>query len=123
MKKLYSLLVFTSLLISCKSNNKTEDVKEIIEQERVTEELAYASYGKTINDDDALTSDRMMAHYDAMEVGDTINVKMLGKITDVCVKKGCWMKLDMGNDKVVRVTFKDYGFFVPTDASGAITNI
>ena len=30
------------------------------------------------------------------------------------------MKLDMGNDKIVRVTFKDYGFFMPLDATGEV---
>lgn len=120
MKNFYSLLVIIALMISCKNEKKTEVVEEILEQEQVTEELAYTSYGEMINDKDALTTDRMLAHYDAMKVGDTVNAKMVGKITDVCSKKGCWMKLDMGNDKDVRVTFKDYGFFVPTDASGEV---
>lgn len=120
MKNFYSLLVIIALMISCKNEKKTEVVEEIVEQEQVTEELAYTSYGEMINDKDALTTDRMLAHYDAMKVGDTVNAKMVGKITDVCSKKGCWMKLDMGNDKDVRVTFKDYGFFVPTDASGEV---
>ena len=30
------------------------------------------------------------------------------------------MKLDMGNEQIVRVTFKDYGFFMPLDASGNV---
>ena len=30
------------------------------------------------------------------------------------------MKLDMGDGKVVRVTFKDYGFFMPLDATGEV---
>jgi len=106
MKNFYSLLVITALLVSCKSDKK--------------EEFTYASYGKTINDNDALTTDRMLVHYDAMKVGDTINAKMTGKILEVCPKKGCWMKLDMGNNKIVRVTFKDYGFFVPLDATGEV---
>jgi hypothetical protein len=36
----------------------------------------------------------------------------------VCQAKGCWMKLDLGNNETMRVTFKDYGFFVPKDAKG-----
>ena len=35
-----------------------------------------------------------------------------GVVKDVCVKKGCWMTLNNDNESV-RVTFKDYGFFVP----------
>ena len=30
------------------------------------------------------------------------------------------MKLDTGNDETVMVRFKDYGFFMPLDASGEV---
>ena len=46
------------------------------------------------------------------------NTKFKAKVTDVCQVKGCWMKLDIGNDKEVIVNFKDYGFFVPKDIIG-----
>ncbi len=41
-----------------------------------------------------------------------------GTIEEVCQKKGCWMKIAMGDGESMRVSFKDYGFFVPLDASG-----
>jgi Domain of unknown function (DUF4920) len=42
-----------------------------------------------------------------------------GVIENVCEMKGCWMQLSPEAGKVgVRVTFKDYGFFVPTDSKG-----
>lgn len=41
-----------------------------------------------------------------------------GTVSAVCSQKGCWMTLGDG-EKVVRVTFKDYGFFVPKDIAGA----
>ncbi|WP_295833507.1 DUF4920 domain-containing protein [uncultured Winogradskyella sp.] len=105
MKNILALLLIFGLLISCKNETK---------------ELAYSSYGKEITDTDALSSERLMAHFDTMKVGDTLNTKMKGAITEVCSKKGCWMKLDIGNDKIVRVTFKDYGFFMPLDATGEV---
>lgn len=40
-----------------------------------------------------------------------------GTVESVCKKKGCWMVLRDGRAPV-RVTFKDYGFFVPTDCEG-----
>ena len=46
------------------------------------------------------------------------SIRLHGEVVDVCRKKGCWMLLRDGADEV-RVTFKDYGFFVPTDLSGA----
>jgi hypothetical protein len=39
-----------------------------------------------------------------------------------CTKKGCWMEIAEGPDPSApgcRVTFKDYGFFVPLSSAGA----
>jgi hypothetical protein len=52
------------------------------------------------------------------EETESSELKVRGVITEVCQMKGCWMKLDLGNGETVRVTFKDYGFFVPKDAAG-----
>lgn len=47
-----------------------------------------------------------------LEPGEKVTAKMSGTITKVCKKKGCWMVLADG-ESFARVTFKDYGFFVP----------
>lgn len=39
-----------------------------------------------------------------------------GTVSAVCAQKGCWMTL---GDGAVRVTFKDYAFFVPKDIAGS----
>ena len=39
------------------------------------------------------------------------------KIEQVCKKKGCWVSLRAG-DELVRVSFANYGFFVPKDLNG-----
>lgn len=45
------------------------------------------------------------------------DVLIQSKVDAVCVVKGCWMALtDTVGD--VRVTFKDYGFFVPSSIIG-----
>ena len=41
-----------------------------------------------------------------------------GTIEECCQKKGCWMKVALTEDESMRVSFKDYGFFVPLDAGG-----
>ena len=45
-------------------------------------------------------------------------VKTEGIVSAVCQGSGCWMTLKSG-DQAVRVTFKDYAFFVPIDSAGA----
>ncbi|QDH79932.1 DUF4920 domain-containing protein [Echinicola soli] len=44
--------------------------------------------------------------------------KISGEINEVCAKKGCWLTMDLPNGESMRVTFKDYGFFVPKNAQG-----
>jgi|SRR5215213_7343285 len=43
-----------------------------------------------------------------------------GVVTTACERKGCWMQLQPadGDKQSVRVTFKDYAFFVPLDSKG-----
>jgi hypothetical protein len=41
-----------------------------------------------------------------------------GRVSDVCQRKGCWTILRDGSARI-RVRFRDYGFFLPTDATGA----
>jgi hypothetical protein len=50
------------------------------------------------------------------------HVRVEGEVVSVCRKKGCWMELQAG-DTSVRVTFKDYGFFVPLDCDGSIARV
>jgi hypothetical protein len=54
--------------------------------------------------------------------GKTVAVE--AKVRQACTKKGCWMELasaDKGPG--VRVTFKDYGFFVPLDSAGSTAKV
>jgi hypothetical protein len=48
-------------------------------------------------------------------------IQVFGPIHRVCTKKGCWMSLKDG-DASLRVSFKDYSFFMPTSLpAGTIT--
>ncbi len=42
-----------------------------------------------------------------------------GKVVEVCLKKGCFMKVERAGDAdPIMVRFKDYGFFMPNDIVG-----
>ena len=49
---------------------------------------------------------------------DSLEVKVTGVVTSVCQMKGCWLQLNIGEGKMMRVRFKDYAFFVPKNISG-----
>lgn len=119
MKKHLALIMMLGLAFySCKNEAKKE--VEEIEVVEMSEPMAYASFGEKIDDNAVISASDLMSQYAKMSIGDTLLVKTSGVIKEVCSKKGCWMKLDMGDDQVVRVTFKDYGFFMPLDASGEV---
>jgi len=116
MKKFLSLIFVLSLLFACETNKKADsqtiDVK--------SDEMAYASFGDKIDADNALSTQEIATKYENLKVGDTLVTKMSGTINEVCSTKGCWMKLDLGDEKEVMVRFKDYGFFMPLNAEGDV---
>ena len=115
MKKYLSFILVVSLFMACKNEPKNDAVLE----ENKTEEIAYASFGEKIDAANASTTKSMALQYKSMKMGDTIKAKMTGKINEVCSTKGCWMRLDLEGDEVM-VRFKDYGFFMPLNATGEV---
>lgn len=110
MKKIICAAFVLLALVSCK---KTEAVK--VEQKPVS----YAEFGDKINDQGAISKEELLEKYKSMKEADTLQVKVASKIVDVCQKKGCWMNLELGDNSNAFVKFKDYGFFMPLNASGS----
>ena len=107
MKKILVLGVMASLFVNCEQ--KKEVAPEVAKVE-------YAKFGDSISVDGALSTDEMMKKFADLKEGDTLEVKFKSEINEVCQKKGCWMTLDLADDKEAFVKFKDYGFFVPKNA-------
>ena len=112
--KLITLAIICILMLnSCK--NKSQDA--VVNPVKV-EKIEYASFGKEIIADDAVSASSMAAHYKIMKAGDSINSKIIAEVHEVCQAKGCWMRLNLDDENEVMVKFKDYGFFVPKDITG-----
>lgn len=73
------------------------------------------SYGEKITADKAVSVNELPK---ALESGEKVDTKIIGKVTDVCPKKGCWITLETADKTKVMVKMKDYGFFVPVDMIG-----
>jgi hypothetical protein len=77
--------------------------------------------GEPLKGAPAVTLAELLAKPQAHE-GKTVRVE--GQVRKACEKKGCWMELAEGPKGAgVRVTFKDYGFFVPLDSAGASARV
>ncbi len=77
----------------------------------------YNSFGEKISPDAPVTYNALLA---SLQGKDSVEAKVMGEINEVCQMKGCWMNISQdGNpEESIMVKFKDYGFFVPKDASG-----
>lgn len=116
MKYILALFVLSFVFVSCKNN--TNEIPENTFEVEELKEIAYVSFGDKIEADNAIEATLMADTYKGMAVGDSISTKMVAKVDEVCQAKGCWMKLDLGNDEQVMVKFKDYGFFMPKNIAG-----
>ena len=79
-----------------------------------------SNYGEALSDAKAVKATNLEKNMDGKEA---MKIKLKGEIAEVCQMKGCWMTLATGDGETIRVTFKDYGFFVPKDATGKKTVI
>ncbi len=113
MKKALFFAFAGSLLFAC--NNTATSAEEKTETAEAVPTTDYQYYGDTIDTENAIESNKL---YAMLEKSDSVAVKVQGKINGSCKMKGCWMKMDMGNGEEMHVTFKDYGFFVPTNLDG-----
>ena len=111
MKNLILIFAFSTLFMACEQSNTV--VETNTEENTLTENLAH--FGELITPDGAEDVNSLLASVNNEE---ELNAKVSGTIVEVCQSKGCWMTLQLDNGETMRVTFKDYGFFVPKDAAG-----
>ncbi|MCG9880872.1 MAG: DUF4920 domain-containing protein [Bacteroidia bacterium] len=117
MKKVLVIAASVFVFASCGGNSKPSEPSADSSQAAPVEnaEVTASFYGEKITPDSAVSVAEL-----ANLMGDKaeMNIKITGEISDVCQKKGCWMEIKNPAGEPVRVTFKDYGFFMPKDASG-----
>jgi hypothetical protein len=109
MKRILILAITASLFTACKDAATETTAKT----EKTEAKPIYL--GEKITEDGAMPSDSLVA---MMGTQTELVCKLSGKIDAVCQKKGCWMELKNTDGSAMRVTFKDYGFFMPKDCAG-----
>lgn len=95
-------ILFSVIAISCNNQSKTE--------EKIVEKFAF--YGDSISPDNYIYAGEAIPKLNGK---DSIEIKIKGKVNEVCQKKGCWMTIALNDSTEMRVRFKDYGFFMPFD--------
>ena len=113
MRSIYLAFALVFMVVGCNNAQKKDTVVE------ETKEVAaiYQSFGDKINDEAVLSKTEVQEKYKSLKSGDTVAVKFKSEVKEVCQSKGCWMRMDVGEEEAM-VKFKDYGFFMPKDIAG-----
>lgn len=85
------------------------------QQEKADDATIVGTYGAEITADGAVSTATMM---NQLGNQDSLFVKVSSEIVTTCAMKGCWMNLVLADGEEMRVTFKDYAFFVPKEGMG-----
>jgi len=110
MKKTFCVLFGAAVLMaSCATGGSNTDAV-ITAQDTIA-----GSYGEFVSNDNAVS---VSAMFQTLKQTGSFDGKVIGEISEVCKSKGCWMTMELPDGNKMRVTFKDYGFFVPTKSSG-----
>lgn len=113
------ILVALSFLLSCNTSSNNDQAETSESTEVITTDPG-GLYGEKISGKDPIAGEILMA---MLESNDSVWVTMKSTIVTNCQHSGCWMDLDLGTDQVVKVTFKDYAFFVPLDSKGKTATV
>ena len=78
----------------------------------------WTDFGASFAPDQPKSGQSLLDFYESLDGNSQEKVQFRAEVSSVCQVKGCWMVVDLLNDEEVRISFKDYGFFVPTDIEG-----
>lgn len=105
-------MIFTA----CQKSETNSDAELTAEtKQELTATPVSGQYGAELMQDDIVSTAEMIS---VVEKNGDFEGKISGTIKEVCTKKGCWLSMDLPSGESMRVTFKDYGFFVPTTSQG-----
>jgi len=113
MKKFSYILVLAliGLMVGCGAPQSHQH-----DHDHDTEALpSTGSFGEAITKDGAVAVVEIAGLINSDEA---IEVKVYGKILEVCQHTGCWLTFDLGNGEEIMVNMKDHDFYVPMDAAG-----
>ncbi|MCK4562523.1 MAG: DUF4920 domain-containing protein [Flavobacteriaceae bacterium] len=110
MKNIIIAIVLLFSIVACK------EAKKEVQEDLSIVDISYISFGEKITSENSISKEEMYKKFNKLKKGDTIAVKFASNINEVCKAKGCWMRLDLGDEKESMVRFTDYGFFMPLNS-------
>ncbi len=105
MNKTFLFAATAALTIACNTTTLPATAQDKVAETTVK------SYGEAIKPEGAIsTAEFVKTMADKKEMATKIDCEIITS----CAMKGCWMDVKLPDGDVMKVRFKDYGFFVPT---------
>ena len=104
-KSVISILLIALIVVSCTSN-----------ENEAPAEIEGTFYGEQFVPTNVVLASSIIPN---LTEEPTEKIQVRGNVVEVCQSKGCWLALELDGAETMRMTFKDYDFFVPLDLAGA----
>lgn len=114
MKHLLSLIVLVVFATACDKPAQDTELLAVESTEMAILD-GWDSFGEPITAENAV---QISSVVDEFVMEEQKNFKITGTLVNVCQSKGCWTTLSTEDGRMVKMTFANYGFFLPTDAAG-----
>jgi len=109
-----TVLVLATITTACNKQQQNNTAQTDIDSTQVDD--SQISIGEPVEPGKAISLASLTTNMEDETLTEGLTIK--GTVSEVCQKKGCWMKLEKENGESMRVTFKDYALFMPKDIAG-----
>ncbi|MEJ8755479.1 DUF4920 domain-containing protein [Pontibacter sp. H259] len=105
-KTYFSALLLSFALYSCTQ----QEAGTTATQEQSAQKQTI--YGKDFDEKNILSVTQLQ---DAVASQDSVQATVTAEIVESCQSKGCWMDVKLPDNTTMKVTFRDYAFFLPVE--------
>lgn len=108
MKK--TLLLFTALVSFYGCKQATTNTTEPATEQSTTANTN--RFGASVEEGEAIAPTELVKQVAGQ---DSIQATVAAEVVESCQAKGCWMDVKLADGNSMKVTFRDYGFFLPIE--------
>lgn len=110
MKNIILVLFIAAASFSCNQSKPSADTAET--EGTTAAATTEKTYGAEVSEAGAIPAAQLT---EAVAGRDSIQATVAAEVVESCQAKGCWMDVKLADNSTMKVTFRDYGFFVPVE--------
>ncbi|MGM0589185.1 MAG: DUF4920 domain-containing protein [Bacteroidota bacterium] len=122
MYKWMSLCIIVVMVTMTAHAQQSSNESEVVQlSDPIQQTDRYEIYGSAFKDTPKQVPLEDLVNGASQFADQTVTTK--GTIKKVCQKKGCFFIMETADNQQIRISFKDYGFFIPTNTAGSTVRL